>query len=131
MSLHVNYYCTILRLCSALSFLLPLITLLVRMTKPHERTSPKILVLAPTRELAMQIENQAKQLMKGMWAGQDLQQVHMCMYNVAQCPELESGHHGPSLPSNWYSCSLICVYILCLQCSCSFTKPNWGKGVVT
>lgn len=49
----------------ALSFLLPLITLLVRTTKPLERTSPKFLVLAPTRELAMQIENQAKQLMRG------------------------------------------------------------------
>jgi hypothetical protein len=50
---------------SALSFLLPLICVLVMRSKPSERSSPRILILAPTRELAMQIENQAKQLMAG------------------------------------------------------------------
>ena len=50
---------------SALSFLLPLIIALVRRSKPSERSSPRILLLAPTRELAMHIEKQAKQLMKG------------------------------------------------------------------
>ena len=59
-----SYVC-MLPTCVALSFLLPLITLLVRRTKPSERTSPRVLILAPTRELAMQIEQQSKQLMKG------------------------------------------------------------------
>lgn len=49
----------------ALSFLLPLISRLVNSTRPEERDSPRAVILAPTRELCMQIEEQAKQIMTG------------------------------------------------------------------
>lgn len=49
----------------ALSFLLPLIVRLVNTGVQQAHGSPRVLVLAPTRELCMQIEDQAKQLMQG------------------------------------------------------------------
>ena len=47
----------------ALSFLLPL--LLRVSSSSREAAGPSVLVLAPTRELCMQIEEQAKQLVRG------------------------------------------------------------------
>ena len=46
----------------ALSFLLPLIT---RLAHSAEQGSPRVLILVPTRELGVQIEEQTKQLVKG------------------------------------------------------------------
>ena len=62
---------------TALSFLLPIVLHLLKDARgvakqqdsSHQQESggryPKSLILTPTRELAMQIEEQAKQLMKG------------------------------------------------------------------
>ena len=51
----------------ALSFLLPLVIRILHETTPTERDEggPRAVVLAPTRELCMQLEQQAQQIMKG------------------------------------------------------------------
>ena len=48
---------------AALSFLLPIVHLLT--TSPPASPSPAVLILSPTRELSLQLEEQAKQLMRG------------------------------------------------------------------
>ena len=59
----------------ALAFLLPIVLHLLRdqrgmseggATEDGSVRSPSAVILVPTRELAMQIEDQAKQLMKGL-----------------------------------------------------------------
>lgn len=54
---------TLIIFTTALSFLLPLVQLMVSFP-----AIPSVLILAPTRELCMQIEDQAKQLMKGIFS---------------------------------------------------------------
>ncbi len=51
---------------TALSFLLPLLLSILGSSTPQTRGAhPRALVLTPTRELAMQIESQAKEIMRG------------------------------------------------------------------
>ena len=64
LNISVTLYTTII-LSPALSFLLSFIARVVYKTTPSQRASPQGLILAPTRELCMQIEEQAKELLAG------------------------------------------------------------------
>lgn len=70
---------------------------LLSSTTPEERAeNPRALVLAPTRELAMQIETQAKEIMKGTPTGTIL---------LKLCTVCQASLGYFSLLDHWYTVS--------------------------